>query len=227
MREVLLTGASKGVGLAIARHLLEEGNKVIGISRSLPSLCHPLFTPCLCDLNQIEKNVDSLLSEYNNIDTLICNAGFGRFGSLEEFSFQQMKEQMQVNFLSHAYLTRALIPKFKKNKKGTIIFIGSEAALEGKRKGTMYCASKFAMRGFAQALRDECSSHGISVTLIHPGMIANTFYHTLPFKPGDADHEHIKSEDIAELIASILKMRPGTVIDEITLSPQTKKISFS
>ena len=64
----------------------------------------------------------------------------------------------------------------KKIGKGDVIFIGSEAALNGSRKGTIYCASKFALRGFAQALRDECSKSSIRVTIINPGMVKTGFF---------------------------------------------------
>jgi NADP-dependent 3-hydroxy acid dehydrogenase YdfG len=104
--------------------------------------------------------------------------------------------------------------------------MGSEASLQGKRMGSIYCASKFAVRGLAQALREECASCGIRVSLINPGMVLTDFFDTLSFSPGDDDNEHIKAEDIADVVCMLLNLRDGTVIDEVNISPQSKKIKF-
>jgi len=225
MKKILLTGSSRGIGLAIVKQLLSEGAQVIGLSRT-NTLIHERFLHLECDLGKIDalsQLTETLSKTHSDLDAIICNAGFGRFGGLEEFSYKQIKEQMNVNFLAHACLVRAFLPHMKRKTSGSLIFIGSEAALEGARKGAIYCASKFALRGFAQALREECSTCGIGVSLIHPGMVSNSFYDHLSFKPGEEPDTHLLSEDVANLVSVILKMRPGSVIDEIKLSPQKKK----
>lgn len=227
----LVTGASRGIGLAICRRLLEQDYAVIGVARDFSStpLKHPHFhchSIDLADLAQLPARFRKLLKQYPGIDTLICCAGQGQFGSLEEFSYQQMQALMDINFSSAAYLTRAILPEMKTNRQGTIIFIGSEAALGGARQGAMYCASKFALRGFAQALREECSRRGIRVSIINPGMAATDFFSDLHFEPGSDDVQHITAEDIAEAVSLIINARPGTVVDEINLSPLKKVIKF-
>ncbi len=82
------------------------------------------------------------------------------------------------------------------------------------------------MRGFAQALRDECSTCNIPITLINPGMVQTEFFKDLKFAPGDSPLEHILPEDIAEAVAMVLNAREGTVFDEINLSPQKKRIQY-
>ena len=104
--------------------------------------------------------------------------------------------------------------------------IGSEAALHGTQQGTVYSASKFALRGFAQALREEVSGCGIRVTLVNPGMVRTPFFSDLKFQPGPDDQHAIEAEDIASIIYQAMTTRDGSVIDEINVSPQQKVIDF-
>ena len=110
----------------------------------------------------------------------------------------------------------------KRARHGHLIFTGSEAALTGTQKGSLYCAAKFALRGFAQALRAETARSGLRVTLINPGMVQSPFFDELDFQPGDDADNYILPEDVAEVITQALMARDGTVIDEINLSPQKK-----
>lgn len=226
---VVITGTSKGIGKAISLKLLEDGYHIVGISRS-HSLIHPRFhgvTLDLSDIRQLPEALKKLIKLYPETEAVICNAGQGLFGHLEELSYEQIYATISLNLMSHVYLIKSFLPLLKKQKKGNIIFIGSESALEGKRKGSVYCASKFAIRGFAQALREECSTSGVSVSLINPGMVMTDFFNQLSFRPGAEPTEHILPEDIAELVLFLLRHRLGTVFDEINLSPQKKRILFS
>ena len=150
----------------------------------------------------------------------------GRFGHLEQFSYAQIRELLDLNFTSQAFTVRAFLPRMKRSGCGDIVIIGSEAALRGSRKGSLYCASKFALRGFSQALREEASSAGIRVCLVNPGMVRTPFFDELDFEPGDAPDQHVLPEDVAAVVCSVLQAREGTVIDEINLSPQKRVIDF-
>ncbi len=121
--------------------------------------------------------------------------------------------------MSQAYLAKAYLPLFKKRGTGHLIFIGSEAALKGSRKGAIYCASKFALRGLAQALRDECSKSNVRVTLVNPGMVNTAFYDELDFEPGQDPENYLLPEDVARSIDYILSTRAVLSVDEINLSP--------
>lgn len=230
MKTALITGASKGIGLAISKKLLNEGWKVIGIARAFAD---PLPFPFIPYPLNLSKNKDlptalqKLYQEHPDIDALICNAGKGVFGSLEQLSFEEISSVISLNLLSHMYLVKTFLPNFKKKNEGHILFMGSEAALQGKKQGTLYCASKFALRGFAQALREECATNGIRVSLINPGMVQTDFFKDLYFAPGQEPAEHILPEDVANAAFFLLQMREGTVIDELNLSPQKKKIVFN
>lgn len=207
-QRILVTGGTSGIGKALAENL----------SGSIYTMGRSEGADISCDFQDIHAVCNTPLPE--NITTLICNAGMGLFGNLEELSHAQIDALMTVNTLSHIHLVRRLIPSLKKQERADIIFIGSEAARIGKRKGTVYCASKWALRGFAYALRDECSSSSVNVSIINPGMVRTPFFDTLSFEPGDAFSHAIEPNDIVEAVRAILSMRPGTVVDEITLSPK-------
>jgi NADP-dependent 3-hydroxy acid dehydrogenase YdfG len=160
------------------------------------------------------------------IDGFISNAGYGSFENLENFSPEQISSYINDNLTSHLVVTRCILPHFKTRNRGDIILIGSEAALEGAKKGSLYCAAKFGLRGFSQSIRQETSDKDIRVTLINPGMVRTAFFDELQFRPGDGDDNAIEAKDIANVVVNILSMRSGTVIDEINLTPQKKVISF-
>lgn len=230
-RSVLVTGASSGIGKAVVSRLLAEEHRVIGLSRRVSdaTFSHERFQADAIDLTDLDRlpgRVSALLERCPEIDAAVFCAGRGRFGSLEEFSLDQIRELMDLNFTSQAFIARSLIPRFKRKHGGDMIFVGSEAALAGSRKGAIYCASKFALRGFTQALREECGKSGIRVTLINPGMVRSPFFEELDFEPADSPRNAIESGDVAELVCSIFELRAETVIDEINLSPLSKVIRF-
>lgn len=230
-RTILVTGASSGIGRAVAEKLLREGHHVIGVSRDIGRFqtVLPNFTPLQMDLRHLTglaEQAVQLNKDYPDIDAAVFCAGAGRFGSLEEFSYTAIEALMTVNFTGHAFLTRALLPELKKKTRGDLIYIGSEAALKGSRRGAVYCASKFAVRGFTQALREECSKSGVRVALINPGMVATPFFDTLSFEPGGESGQYIEPDDVADAVFYILNSNACIVIDEINLSPLNKVVRF-
>lgn len=230
-RQILITGSSSGIGRAISVKLLEEGATVHGIARD-----HKKFQPDVerykpvtadvTDLHAIPDKLSDLLVSNPEIDGFISNAGYGSFENLENFSPEQISSYINDNLTSHLVVTRCLLPHFKTKNRGDIILIGSEAALGGAKKASLYCAAKFGLRGFSQSIRQETSDKDIRVTLINPGMVRTAFFDELKFHPGNDSDNAIEAEDIANVVVNILSMRSGTVIDEINLTPQKKVISF-
>lgn len=230
-RNLLVTGASSGIGRAIAERLLTQGHRVIGSSRdrSRFSTPHPLFSPVTLDLadpSSIADFANHLQTDFPELDGAVFAAGYGQFGSLEQFSMAQIERLMLVNFTSQAMLSRALLPKLKQKDYANLVYIGSEAALKGSRHGSIYCASKFALRGFTQALRDECGKSSVRVSLINPGMVDTAFFETLSFAPGKANGQVLMANDIADAVGYILQAGHHGVIDEINLSPASKVVEF-
>ncbi|WP_455219578.1 SDR family oxidoreductase [Kaarinaea lacus] len=222
--DIIVTGSSSGIGRAIAQYLLDDGYRVIGIARNRQHrpIEHANFVNLSMDLADVEALPDklqALVNTYPEVRGIVFCAGRGQFGSLEEFSYSQIRSLMDLNFLSQAYLAKAYLPLLKKSGRGDLIFIGSESALKGSRKGTVYCASKFAVRGLVQALRDECSRSNVRVTLVNPGMVNSAFFDELDFEPGNEPENFLVPEDIAHAVDYILSTRSVLSVDEINLSP--------
>ncbi len=225
---VVVTGASSGIGLALVKALLAEGYAVLGIAKSFEKagLNHPNFSGRsinLADLDGLPEAMSLLLNEIDRpIKALINNAGIGRMGFLEQLSVKDIRLVMDTNLTSQVIVTKTFLPLLKKQGEGDILFMGSEAALKGARQGSIYCASKFALRGFSQALREECGKSGVRITLINPGAVRTPFFEKLQFEPGLAAENAIEPEDIASAVSMVLAARSGTVFDEITLSPRNQ-----
>jgi short-subunit dehydrogenase len=229
-RHALVTGASSGIGLAISRRLLEQGYAVTGISRrgQVDALQHDNFHAQVIDLDdlgELEKRLGRILKR-TRFDCFIHAAGRGSFGSIEQFSVAQIESAMRVNLLCAMVICRGLLPAMRRRGQGRIVVIGSESALQAGRKGVLYCAAKFGLRGFCLALRDDCASDGIQVSLVNPGMVRSSFFDEQNFAPGAAPENAISTDDIAELVLQVLQSSPDIVIDEINLTPRVKSIEF-
>ncbi len=225
---IVISGTSSGIGLAMARLMLQQGYRVEGIDRKANPVLEtePGYRHHLLDLAETDGLAEKLTGIEKGINQplrgLVNNAGIGRMGNLEQLSVSDMELVMRTNFLGHAIVTKAFLPRLKQQQHADIVFTGSEAALKGARQGTAYCASKFALRGFAQALRDECGKSGVRVSIINPGAVRTAFFDELHFEPGAEAENAIEPEDVARALLSIVQARPETVIDEINLTPRTQ-----
>lgn len=230
-RKVLVTGSSDGIGRSITLSLLKSGAKVIGLARD-----HSKFNPetknyikYKTDFSNEEillNTIAKIIKDHKDLDCLVSNAGFGKFGTLETFSTKEINDFIFTNLTSHMILTNKILPHLKKIRKGNIIFIGSESALKGGKNGSLYSAAKFGLRGFSQSIREESCSKNIHVSLINPGMVRTSFFNNLDFMPGEDKSNAIEPDDIGKIIIDILSTRNGSVIDEINLSPLKKVIKF-
>jgi 3-hydroxy acid dehydrogenase/malonic semialdehyde reductase len=229
--KLLVTGATSGIGRATCKRFLAQGSEVFGVGRNLEKF------PCdhehyrgtnldLADLAKLPSELKKLVEIVGTPDGVVCCAGAGRFGELEQFSYAQISRLIDLNFTSHAYLVRAFLPLMKRAGRGRLLFVGSEAALQGAQKGAVYCASKFALRGFAQSLRAECARSGIAVSIVNPGMVRSDFYADLDFAPGPDPENHLEPEDVADVIVGILKARHEAVAEEVNITPLKRSIDF-
>ena len=228
---VLVTGSSSGIGYEITSKLLDLGAKVIGIARNhdISKLENKNYITYNCDVSvhqKLEILLKQILKNHPQINCFISNAGYGEFGPLENFSTLQIDNFIATNLTSHLVITKFLLPHFKRIKIGDIIFIGSEAGLLGAKNGSLYCAAKFGLRGFSQAVSKDVANKNIRVSIINPGMVRTDFFENLNFEPGNDEKNAISINDVSSAITYILSLSRNTIVDEINLSPSKKAIKF-
>jgi len=183
---VLITGASAGFGKACAEHLSECGYTVYGTSRSAHfdtdsqsnSQQKPFFTTIpmdVCNTASVETGIQYILDKEGQIDIVVNNAGFGLAGAFEDCTVEEVKSQFETNVFGVVRVCRTILPHMRQRKTGVIVIIGSIAGLISVPFQSAYSASKFALEGFAEALRMEIKSFGIQVVLIEPGDFKTDF----------------------------------------------------
>jgi len=185
---ILLTGASSGIGRALALHLARAGARQVLVARRLDkleevqreiesigsqaALCQGDVTdPTICQL-ALERCRD----HYDGLDILINNAGVGGLGRFDEATPQRLRQIMDVNFIAAAEWTRASLPMLRQGTTPLIVNIGSILGHRGIPFFAEYCASKFALRGFHEALRTELARDHIDMLLVTPGSTETEFY---------------------------------------------------
>lgn len=202
----IVTGASKGIGLATVNALLGSGFKVAGWSRSQVNLAHPFFTPYQVDVREhtsVEKAFEATCRDFGKTPSiLINNAGLGYEYPFEELPLEKWHTMFQTNVDGMFYCTRLALPFMKKAGKGHIINISSVAGTTGIPGMTGYCATKYAVRGLSQALFKEVRKFGVKVTCIYPGSVQTNFFDEMSsVKVSD---KMMKPEDIASTILHCL-----------------------
>jgi len=173
---VLVTGASTGIGMACANHLVEKGYKVYGTSRNINKLNSPsfLFKPIELNIDEsdsVKEAVKQILRNEDKIDILVNNAGFGLMGAVEDTTIEEAKKAFETNFFGIFRLTNEVLPGMRKSKSGKIINISSIGGKMGLPFRGIYCASKFALEGMSESLRMELAPFGIKVVILEPGDI--------------------------------------------------------
>ncbi len=175
---VLITGASKGIGLATAKYLANQGFRVYATLRNknaldVSSIKNVRFEILdVTDLDSIKNTVSKIISMEGRIDVLINNAGFVLGGSLENLSMQEMQKQMDVNFFGAIRMCQEVLPYMRKQKSGHIINMSSEQGVYGLPYGSLYSASKAALEVVSEALSIELLPWKINVSIVEAGAVA-------------------------------------------------------
>ena len=228
----IVTGAGTGIGRATALRLAQHGARVLIAARGkrrLDMLADELKNlgaeamALKCDVSRLpdsENLVQQALAKFGRIDILINNAGMGISGRLIDSDPEQIKQMLLVNVLGVYHMSRAVLPNMIALRNGHIVNLGSIAGLKYSPGFAMYSATKFAVRAFSEALRNEVQEYGIRVTLIHPGMtntaLLEAFGASLPVGQGDM----LQPEDIAETICFALTRPASTALNELTIRPR-------
>lgn len=225
-KTAIITGASGGLGEAIAAALIAKKTEVYGIARNQEKLkiiqkqLGPLFHPVPLDITNGDKLTRWIVTEFdinNPPDILINNAGLGSFGKIDKMPTEEWLAMMDVNVKGMYLITSALTPFFKQNPSSThIINIGSILATTARAEGSAYCATKYAVRGFSEALFKELRSENIKVTCVNPGSINTSFFESSNIK---AHQNMLSPKDLANTIVHILETPDNMLINEITIRP--------
>ena len=232
----IVTGSSSGIGQSFTEQLLQKGGTVYGLSRSIERMeAHKkqlgdtaeryISVPMdISNHDAIEDWVKQTFTDKNRYpDILINNAGLGYFDNVEDLALEKFEQMMQVNVSGVFYLTRHITPLMKANPVTChIINIASVAALMGNPKISVYNATKYALRGFSDALFKELRYDGIKVSCFFPGSIVTRFFD----KIDEIDvHDGIMHPDeIAETLLFVLERSDNFLISELTVRPlQPKK----
>ena len=228
-----ITGGSKGIGLGIAKSLLDSGMRVAITSRSLGAAKEAAasLSSDSTKILAIESEVSSLAAEmkaiktvtdyFGQLDVVIANAGIGHFAPIDSISEEQWKETIDTNLTGVFNSVKASVEPLKQSK-GYIITIASLAGTNFFENGAAYNASKFGLVGFSQAIMLDLRKYGIKVSTIMPGSVTSYFNNHVP---DEADAWKIQPEDIGQMVVDLLQMNPRTLPSKIEVRPAmvTKK----
>lgn len=236
-RNVLITGATSGIGEATARLLAKNNFNLILCGRRhdrLQKLKKELekitdITTLSFDVrnkDEVHNAISSLTGQWKKIDVLLNNAGNAHgLDPIQKGSVEDWDAMMDINVKGLLYVSREVIPGMTERKSGHIINIGSIAGKEVYPQGNVYCASKFAVDALTTGIRMDLNSFGIKVTAIHPGLV-ETEFSLVRFK-GDSQRastvykgiEPLKGNDIADIILYVLSAPAHVVLADITVFP--------
>jgi short-subunit dehydrogenase len=221
---IVITGASKGLGKAIALHLSGITPHLVLIARSKQLLQQvqeeiaattghsPLVIQCDISSENDVKNMAALVGEkYEQVDVLVNNAGIGIYRASENISNQEMRRHFEVNFFGVYYCIKALLPLLKQSEAGCILNVGSLFSRVSLEENSVYAATKFALAGYTEGLRSELKASGVGVGLFMPGPMDTSFQ-------DDRGEEAVKSpvmldtKRVAEVVQAMIRRRKKTVI---------------
>jgi NAD(P)-dependent dehydrogenase (short-subunit alcohol dehydrogenase family) len=180
-KTVFITGASRGFGKLWAEAFLKRGDKVAASARNISALDDLVekygdnILPVQLDVTKkddVQKAADTVKQHFGSIDILINNAGYGLFGTVEETTEEQARGQMETNFFGLLWVTQAVLPIMRTQKKGHIIQVSSFLGLTTLPMLGLYNASKFAVEGLSETIASEVAHLGIKFTLIEPNGFA-------------------------------------------------------
>lgn len=193
-----ITGASRGLGVQIAKAALRAGDRVVATGRQRsaindqlgPDSDRLLSIPLdVTAADRVQAAVDAAVSRFGSVDVLVNNAGYGHLGFFEETTSEDVRAQFDTNLFGALNVTRAVLPVMRAARRGRIFNISSIGGFRGSEFVSLYCASKFALEGFSESLANEVAPFGLFVTIVEPGPFRTDFltgeslrfgYHSVP-----------------------------------------------
>ncbi len=230
-KAAVVTGASKGLGRAIAKRLAQEGCNLALVARSaeaLAQLANELITEhgikahaFAVDLSCTEATLqcaEQIQATFGAVDILINNAGSGYYKPFMEHTPAEHDAIIDVNIKAAIHLSYALLPSMLERRQGHIINIASDLSTRPLGNMAVYAASKFALRGFSLSLLQEVQKHGIKVSLLNPGIIDTCFNNNTP--GNQSAQQALQPDALAETVFQMLTQPQFQLIDELTVHAQ-------
>ncbi|MFD1551438.1 short-chain dehydrogenase [Putridiphycobacter roseus] len=222
-KKILVTGGSLGIGKATALMMVEKGATVLitgrnkeRVEKAAQEIGAMAMVFDLADTDHIAENVAIVLKKLGGIDVLLNNAGIGEFGLLGDITLAGLQRVFNTNVFGLTMLTQALLPTFKEQQSGNIINIGSTAALKGFAHGSVYTASKFAVRALTQCWQAELRKDNIRVFLVNPSEVTTAFNQTDRVEKEVVDNK-LRPEEIAHVIVQNLEMDNRGFVPEVSV----------
>jgi hypothetical protein len=185
-KTVVVTGASSGIGRATALEFARRGADVVVAARRREKLeavaaeCRVLgvnATAVMTDVS-VREDCERLIASVPRVDILVSNAGFGIYDPIERANVRDLESMMQTNYFGAVYCTHAVLPQMLERRAGAIVIVSSITGIMGFASMGGYCASKFALNGFAEALRSEVIDRGVRVSMVCPATTDTDFFQT-------------------------------------------------
>jgi 3-oxoacyl-[acyl-carrier protein] reductase len=224
-KTAVITGASRGIGAAVARALHARGVNLGLASRSGDSLGLDGAVARATDVRDpaaIQALCDETAGRFGGIDILVANAGVGAYSPVEEIPQEWVDEMIDVNLKGTIYAVRAALPHMR-GREGDIVAVASEAGRRGLPHETVYCASKFGQVGFIRSLDHELREHGIRCTNVCPGGVATDFaLEEGRGRPPEALAGMMTAEDVAEVVLFAIERPRRFRMLELALRPVTE-----
>jgi len=227
----IVTGGSKGIGLAIARALLDGGGQVTITGRSENDLKRGVLAlgagdslhAAAADVREpadAKRIVDETVRRFGGVDVLVNNAGIGKFANVADMSVGDWRQVIDTNLSGVFYCTHAALPEMRRRGGGFIINISSLAGKNAFTGGAAYCASKAGLNQFSEALMQEVRHDNIRVSYVMPGSVATGFSGGDEYRGADWK---ISGDDVAQVVLDLLEHDPRSLPSRVEIRPSRPK----
>ena len=216
-KSAIVTGASRGIGLAIARALAREGVRLGFLCRSRPDVGGEFIEAVLAELDRIPEAVRALIERLSTVDFLINNAGTFLEKAVPDIQLADWERVQRVNLTAPFLLTREILPYMIARRQGRIVNIASTASTQGYLHQSAYCASKHGLLGFGRSLAMEVMHHNIYVHTLCPGGVDTDLIKGTYLGDRLKGQPMINPEDIAQMVLFLLRQPDNVDLPEVTV----------